>query len=428
MIAEFTIENYRSFKERHTLSLVAANSHRELQESNTFEAGKQRFLKTATIYGANASGKSNFFKALSFFKNFAVYSGPRKQVGDSIEVDAFYFSKQTGDKSSSFELIFFMKNADGNNIRYRYGFSVTPQKVIAEYLFAVFNVREVTLFTRENQEITTTDHFREGASVKLAVRQNCSFLSVCAQNNGETAMSIVRYLQNMFITSGLQNIALITKARLHESDDASAEILDFLHFADIQINALHIKQEPLDVDNEHLEAFLKRNPLSGQPMKETYLFGHDYFNNDENIGSVLLPEHHESSGTQKLFAYAMPVITALKNGTPLFIDEFDAQLHPLILESIIRLFHSPEKNPKNAQLVVSCHAVNILTNKLFRRDQVWFCEKDRCGATDLYSLVEYKEPVRSDAAFSKNYLRGKYGAVPYISEIAVQFGAAHNGK
>jgi AAA15 family ATPase/GTPase len=114
---------------------------------------------------------------------------------------------------------------------------------------------------------------------------------------------------------------------------------------------------------------------------------------------------------------------ALKNGAPLFVDEFDSLLHPLIIESIIKLFNSPIHNPNNAQLVISCHAVNILTNKLLRRDQIWFCEKDQYGATDLYSLVEYKEPVRNDAIFSKNYLQGKYGAVPYIDDINFQIGA-----
>jgi AAA15 family ATPase/GTPase len=102
-------------------------------------------------------------------------------------------------------------------------------------------------------------------------------------------------------------------------------------------------------------------------------------------------------------------------------------LHPLIIESIIKLFNSPLTNPKNAQLVISCHAVNILTNKMFRRDQVWFCEKDQYGATDLYSLAEYKEPVRNDAVFGKSYLQGKYGAIPYIGEIDLQVGNKNNG-
>jgi len=126
MIVEFTVENFRSLKGKQTFSLLATKN-KELSESNTFNVGdKLRLLKTAVIYGANASGKSNFFWALVFFMNFAVLSGPRKQAGDIIEVDPFYFSKQTEHEPSSFELVF-IKDSDGKNIRYRYGFSVTKE-------------------------------------------------------------------------------------------------------------------------------------------------------------------------------------------------------------------------------------------------------------------------------------------------------------
>jgi len=114
-------------------------------------------------------------------------------------------------------------------------------------------------------------------------------------------------------------------------------------------------------------------------------------------------------------------LEALEFGTPLFIDEFDSTLHPLIIENIIKLFNSSITNPNNAQLIISCHAVNIMTNKNFRRDQIWFCEKDEYGATYMYSLVDYKkesqDAVRKDSSYNKNYLQGKYGAIPYINDI-----------
>ena len=423
MIAEFTIENYRSFKERRTLSLLATKN-RELLESNTFEINnKQRLLKTAVIYGANASGKTNFFQALVSFLEFAVFSGPRKQTGDVIETDQFYFSKQTEKEPSSFELVFFIKDDEGKNIRYRYGFSVTKKEVITEYLFAVNNVREIMLFTREKQDISTTDNFREGTRAIAAVRPNCSFLSVCAQNNGEIAARIIRYFQKVVVVSGWDSdFAAITRNRLQTADNATVDqVLNFLHFADIQVKELAAKREPANISFPiGMPKALKKQMLTNMPDKEIFLFGHDYFDNEKYIETVFIPEGQESNGTQKLFAYAIPVISSLENGTPLFIDEFDTQLHPLILENIIKLFNSPKKNKKNAQLVISCHAVSILTNKNFRRDQVWFCEKDLYGATDIYSLVEYNEPVRNDAAFGKNYLHGKYGAIPYINEIALQ--------
>jgi AAA15 family ATPase/GTPase len=421
MIVEFTVENFSSFKEKQTFSLLATKN-KELSETNTFDVSdKMRLLKSAVIYGANASGKSNFFRAFTFFLNFATFSGPRKQVGDAIGTVPFLLSKQTENEPSSFELIFIIKNNDGKNIRYRYGFSVTREEVITEYLFAVSNVREITLFTRERQEIITTDHFREGGRIKSAVRPNSSFLSICAQTNGEIATSIVRYFQSILITSGLQNIVSDTKRKLESSNNnIKKQVCEFLNYADIQIKELRVEHDFIntyEVSIEHSES-----------VTDTIFFAHDYYDGKEKMSRVFFPEQLESSGTQKLFAYAIPVISALENGTPLFIDEFDTQLHPLILENIIKLFNSPDKNKKNAQLVVSCHAVNILTNKNFRRDQIWFCEKDQYGATDLYSLVEYDEPVRNDAAFGKNYLQGRYGAIPYINEITLQIGSKNNGS
>jgi AAA15 family ATPase/GTPase len=173
------------------------------------------------------------------------------------------------------------------------------------------------------------------------------------------------------------------------------KIINFLKYADIHITDIKI--------DEH----------------ESLYLGYKIYDNEKVIETRFLSENIVSEGTKKLLSYSLPVLNALKDGIPIFIDEFDNSLHPLIIEAIIKLFNSPITNPKNAQLIISCHAVNIMTNKLFRRDQIWFCEKDQYGATDLYSLVEYKEPVRKDASYNKNYLHGKYGAVPYIVEGAM---------
>jgi hypothetical protein len=251
------------------------------------------------------------------------------------------------------------------------------------------------------------------------VRPNCSFLSVCAQHNGDIAKSIFLYFREMPVTfSGLIDLTSLTKRHLDKfaTDGVHAQVLNFLHYADIQVKKLEAKHKPLDINEltPELLDYISKTPLLKLPEEITYFFGHYYYDGKEKIDIAMIPENHESAGTQKLFSYSIPIINALENGTSLFIDEFDLQLHPLILESIIRLFNSPDVNKNNAQLVISCHSVTIMTNKNFRRVQIWFCEKDQYGATDLYSPVEYDEPVRNDAAFGKNYLQGKYGVVPYI--------------
>ena len=418
MIAEFTVENFRSFKEKKTFSLVSTKD-KDLLELNTFETERNRFLRTAVIYGANASGKTSFFDALNFFIKFTVFSGPHKQIDDAIETEPFALSRQTETAPSSFEIIFILKS-DGKEIRYRYGLIVNTEKVITEYLYAVKNVREVMLFSRISQEIEHTAYYKEGARGKKSVRNNCSFLSVCAQNNGEISTKIIKYFRGIGIVYGSNDSALFKKGDIHP--DNKDIIINFLKFADMQITNYKIEEMPAfyEISDTDVLALLRNKFPNAQ--REKVLYGHAVYDNDTQVGDKFLDETVESAGTKKLFNYSKLIFYALERGTVLFIDEFDTMLHPLIIENIIKLFNSPMTNPKNAQLVISCHSVNIMTNKLLRRDQIWFCEKDKYGATDLYSLVEYKEPVRKDSSYNKNYLQGKYGAIPYIENILLQSG------
>jgi AAA15 family ATPase/GTPase len=419
MVIEFSVENFKSFKEKQTFSLTATKN-KELMSENTFEVTKGvRLLRSAVIYGANASGKSNFFDALTFFADFAVNSGPSQQVGDAIDVSPFLFSKQTIKEPSTFELLFFKKNIEGKSIRYRYGFSVNQDKVCYEYLFAILNVQEIELFTREGQTIKCNPkHFGEGEPAIKMIRENASFISVCALLNGEQSKNVVLFLQS-FSTWAKRR----TTQTLSKLDDPKYQkrIVDFLRCADIQI---------LDVNSKDVSYPYRVRKLDGafetrQRIQRKVSYSHAVYDQEDVVANIDFDEENESYGTRKLFQFAALLLESLDNGRPVFIDEFDSSLHPLILESILRLFNSPKTNTGNGQLVISCHAVHIMRKDLFRRDQIWFCEKDHHGATELYSLVEYVEPdtresVRNDAAFNKNYLKGKYGGIPYINEINTQ--------
>ena len=415
MIAEFAVENFRSFKEKHTFSLMSTKD-KELSESNTFETDRKlRFLKSAVIYGANASGKSNFFSAFNFFLYFSIFSGPRMQAKDLINIDPFLLSKQKETAPSSFEIIFIIKNGS-SEIRYRYGFALDKNQVISEYLYAINNVREVMLFMRDFQKIEHTSYFREAVRGKLSVRNNCTFLSVCAQNNGDVSTQIIEYFRKVEVLSGLYEPALPDNENMHPEN--KKKIVNFLKYADIQITNYKSESVPIfsTIPDSELSAQFKSKYPDAHVEKIQY--GHAYFDEGKLAGERYLDEAVESAGTRKLFSYSSYILDALEKGTPLFIDEFDALLHPLIIENIVKLFNSPRNNPNNAQLVISCHATTIMTNKLLRRDQIWFCEKDQYGATDLYSLVQYKESVsvRKDSSYNKNYMQGKYGAVPHIGE------------
>ncbi|OHD19757.1 MAG: hypothetical protein A2Y38_12065 [Spirochaetes bacterium GWB1_59_5] len=357
---------------------------------------------------------------MGFFFKFASTSHA-SEFEAPIKVEPFLFDFESRNNPSEFEIVFFI-----GGTRYRYGIGVDREKVIYEYLFAILNIREVTLFTREGQtlEINPT-YFKEGISRREFSRKNASFVSTCAQNNGELATRIVSAFKDIIVTSGLLDQSILTNELL-QNDASKARVVDFLKFADIQLNDLKMETAIEDFSDIHdqdvKELFVRKY---GFMDKKRVLFGHTVYSGGVPLEQTYIESMDESSGTRKLFEYAAPIIRTLDSGGTLFIDEFDTRLHPLMIEALIRLFNSAETNPTNAQLVVSCHAVNIMTNRIFRRDQIWFCEKDLLGATAMYSLLEFKENdkksgVRNDASFSKNYLQGKYGAVPYLGAIYAQ--------
>lgn len=152
---------------------------------------------------------------------------------------------------------------------------------------------------------------------------------------------------------------------------------------------------------------------------------HQKFDSQGNHISLELFDlyEQESEGTQKIVSIAGILVDTFKNGDVLIFDEFDARLHPLITKAIVEIFNSQETNYNNAQLIFMTHDTNLLSNKLFRRDQIWFTEKNKYGATDLYSLVEYR--IRNDASFENDYIQGKYGAIPFIGNLNQILGNPH---
>ncbi|MBD5438077.1 MAG: ATP-binding protein [Treponema sp.] len=421
MLIEFSVENFRSFKEKQTFSLLASKDKSLLGENTFLINQKYNLLKTAMIYGANASGKSNLFNALVFFLSFTILSGPRGQNGEPIKAIPFMLDVQKQHEPSSFEIMFLLSDSENTPIRYRYGLKLNKAQILEEYLFAVNKTREVNLFERENQDITANKTwFSEyGTFNPKIVRKNASYLSICAQNNGEISSKIIKYFQNLIVLSGI-NIPSIFTFNSPKKSENLTRVTKFLQFADIQIKDLKKRKVPVNFDDTDPEfsEFLKRKFPNAQ--EDQILYTHELYDKDVSIGTFDLPDEEESVGTRKLFDYAGFILSILDKGGILFIDEFDSSLHPIIVENIVKLFNDPCINKNNAQLVISCHAVTLMTNKLFRRDQIWFCEKDKYGASDLYSLLDIDEPVRKDATYNKSYLTGKYGAIPNIDIIRLQ--------
>jgi uncharacterized protein len=421
MLIEFSVGNYRSFQETVTFSMVAANlvaKHKHIDEQNVIPvAAGFSLLRSAAIYGANASGKSNLAKAMDFMQKFMVNSSRETQSTDEIPYEPFRLSTETENQPSFFELVFLMAGQ-----RYRYGFEVDQHQIVSEWLFYVPKARETKLFERDREVIQASKAF-EADGIAPRTRRNALFLSVAAQFNVKIAENILTWLtQKIRIISGLQDDshAAYTMNCLLEHKNRD-EILELIKRLDLGISDLEVKPQ-LSLPEEMPEN-LKRLIIRGKLSKASAIttLHHKFDAEGKAQATERFDLHqHESEGTQKVFALAGLLVDTLKEGKVLIIDELDARLHPLMTLEIVRLFNSTEANPHQAQLVFMTHDTNLLDNQLFRRDQIWFTEKDRYGATHLYSLAEYK--VRNDAAFENDYIKGRYGAIPYIQnrDVVVQ--------
>jgi AAA15 family ATPase/GTPase len=418
MLIEFTVENYKSFRDKTTFSMVAAPIHSEdtrLDHDNVLSISTNlSLLRSAALYGANASGKSNLGAAMRFMQNLVLFSTAELQGVAGIAVEPFLFSTETQDKPSLFEMVFRVDDR-----QYRYGFEVSRQEVVAEWLFHVPKTKEVALFLRDSQNIEVKTAFKEGKGLEERTRPNALFLSVAAQFNVQTARRLQHWFRNVTITTGLQDdYRGLTMMWLR--DNASKQsVVNLLSEMNLGFQNVEVF-DPLIVDSLSLPSEWSedvRQKVAADLVKRINTV-HPVLDPDGNQVSIvtLNLDVHESQGTRKLVALAGLLLSHLNLGFPLFIDELDARLHPLMTRRIIEMFHSPEANPKGAQLIFATHDTNVLDRALFRRDQIWFAEKDRQGATHLYSLAEYRP--RNDAAFEKNYLAGRYGAIPYLGDLS----------
>jgi len=403
MLIQFSVRNFRTFKEKATLSLVASNydKEREAENSSVDRKYNLRLLKSAVVYGANASGKSKFIEALGFMRNFSINSSRESQQGDKIAVEPFKLSTESENAPSEFEVIFVHKET-----MYRYGFEVDSEKVVAEWLYSKPKTKEVELFYRDFQSFETHPrNFSKGAKLvkEGLIRNNALLLSVAAQFNEENSLNIIEWFRNTEIISGLKENEFknnsIGKAKAVEG---KTQLLDYLKKADLGIVDLEITE-------------VKTGQFESNPF-DAILTIRDKYNNKTKTGKAFMSLMlDESEGTRKYFYLLGPVIDALNKGSVLVVDELDSKLHANLVEKLVLLFNSSKLNPAKAQLVFNTHDTNLLNTGTFRRDQIWFTEKDRYGEARLYSLADFKtDEVRKTEAFEDNYVRGKYGAIPYL--------------
>ena len=421
MLVQFRVSNFLSFKDEVTFSMVSANI-KEHFDSNVFQARKDlRLLKSAVIYGANASGKSNLFNAMKFMRSFTLNSSKNMQSGEKISVEKFKFSTETENNPSLFEMIFVK-----DNIRYRYGFEVNQVAVMSEWLYRVVASKktEELLFYREEDRFEIGKFYKEGIGLEQKTRKNALFLSVVAQFNGHISEEVLDWFSGLYIISGLSQRHEMLSDLILENEKIKSTILKYMQEADFSIEDITIERNSINFDDvpPNMRGLVESlRELAGDseiPSSVTKIkMFHKKYDQDKKVISLepLDMQKWESKGTRKFFSLLSPVLFALGTGKTFIVDELDSSLHPLLTKYIVRLFHSKVHNEYNSQLIFNTHDTNLLSRKLFRRDQIWFTEKDRYGASEIYSLIEYR--VRNDASYEKDYLEGRYGSIPFIGNL-----------
>jgi AAA15 family ATPase/GTPase len=424
MLIQFSIKNYKIFKEKTVFSLVASNydkTTREKENVSLVQEQNLRILKSAVIYGANASGKSKFIEALNFVRTFTIKSSGDSQKDDPIGVEPFRLNTDSENDSSEFELVFIM-----NKELFRFGFEVNSSRIETEWLYHKPKTKEIEVFYREGQQFKLHRSFTKGHTVvkEGLVRDNALLLSVAAQFNDQMSGQILNWFKGLKSISGLHEEGYrgFTMSRAEDSSYKS-KILNLLKAADLGIQDISIETKdlsnlPKEMPRKVKDLLIKRLSEENASIVDIITSHRKYNSNKIHSGDVNFSlDIEESSGTQKFFSLTGPILDVLENGFTLFIDELDSKLHPNLVCKLVSLFNSKESNPKNAQLIFNTHDTNLLNSGLFRRDQIWFAEKDRYGEAKLYSLTDFKSEVRKGENFEDNYIRGKYGAIPFLGDF-----------
>lgn len=418
MLIDFKIGNFRSFWEPRTLSLVPA-SISDYKE-NIIRKSNFDFLSCAVLYGANAAGKSNLLRAMSIMKRIIVEGFDKRSVS-AIPYDPFLLNTKGKEQPTFYEITFWL---DG--VRYRYGFEADEKMIQAEWLFFAEKKVEKPLFLRVKDGIEVMKLFHEGRDLEEKTRDNVLFLAVVDQFNGKHASLIMNWFKNLNIISGLAHdtYRAITYKMLEDPKYHSV-LTNFFSNLDLGFNEISIEKKdfshndlPADIPEDLLKQLI--SDLEGKKMISLRTV-HNVMDENQNFAGTIEFDvrRQESAGTNKLIDMSGPIFDTLSSGGVMVVDELDTKLHPLLTLAIIRLFQDQKINENGAQLIFATHDTNILSICNLRRDQIYFVEKNRHGSSDLYSLVEYNKEgkVRKDRSFEKDYINGRYGAIPYFGNF-----------
>ena len=401
MLIQFSVANYRSIKDEAVLSLVAGpgREHRERNVRVPVMQGNVRtvpLLRSAAIYGANAAGKTNLIRALDAMRDIVVGSSENDA---ELPVTPFLLNAEHNGQPTRFEVACI---ADG--VRYQYGFSATQDVVVGEWLYAWPRGRPQLWFKRHRAE-NGAPTFEFGGKLlgdrevwRRATRDNALFLSTAAKLNSPRLSPLRDWFKTRLHVAGIGGWSRSYSAQCAQGE-RKAVVVRFLQEADLAVSDLRV------VERE--DEFLSEMALLGERDHDVRLV-----HQDPAGRSIELGLDEESDGTQKMFALAGPWIDVLENGLVVVVDELHDNLHPMLVRYLVERFHDAALD-SDAQLVFSTHDTSILNQDVFRRDQIWFCERNAHHETELVPLSDFR-PRKGIENLERGYLAGRYGAVPFI--------------
>lgn len=412
MLLEFRVRNFRSIRDEQALNLIASGD-KELATTHLASTGLKsapHALRTVVVYGPNASGKSSLLRALDYMRAVVAESATVIQPGQAYNVQPFKLDSATAHQPTEFEITFLL-----SGVRHQYAFAMTPQRIVSESLLVYRSSKPTQLFSRQHIDGDGYDYEFSTYLTGLrklwqeSTRPNALFLSMAAQLNSEQLSPVFNWIvRNItFLPAGATVLPEFTTALL-ATEQGRASIREFLSAADISIADVQA------VPRKGMQAQWVMSASGLQASQEEREFLMPVFEHSTPKGSAKFELHDESEGTQRLYGLIAPVLDCLRDGRVLVVDELDSSLHTLLVRRLVTMFQTPELNPNGAQLIFSTHDTSLLDHTLFRRDQIWFTEKDADQATRLYPLTDFSP--RKQEAWERGYLAGRYGAVPFFSD------------
>ena len=409
MLIRFSFKNFKSFKDENVLDMEATSLKEH--EYNLVKTNQVNLLKVAAIYGANASGKTNVLQAFDYMKKRILVSDDSKKNSPIAEDNVY--SYMINNEPISLEVEILAKN----NKIYKYGFDVLKDSIVSEWLYEKKINKFYSVFEREKNNVTMKSNNKISGLVNIDERT--LFLNIYSKidKDNEDFNNVYDWFVNAnYLDLGNPRFEDFINTRISlkilSDEKYKKELLRFIKTFDSGIEGI------------------KTTPNSLEEVKNNNrVVKVELIHRGENNELKALPLELESNGTRKMFHLFDFFMDALKNGMVLFIDELDAKLHPLLTRYIINLFHNSETNIGNGQLIYSTHDTVNLNKDTFRRDEIWFTEKNRDGVSELYALSDYildddgdrktSKKVRNDATYNKDYLTGRYGAIPVLEEFEI---------